>query len=177
MKTPAPWRRSSATQSTVEELIGDIAGVGIANLNSPSQTIISGGRAAVEAAVAKLSAQGKRARQIPVACAFHSPLMVPAQKPLAEFLSSLQLSTPQVPIFSNTTAEPYPKTPKAIAHRLVEHLVQPVKFMPQVEALYEAGARIFIEVGPGAVLTNRVGEILADRPHLRVASISLAAQP
>ena len=155
--------------ATVEELIGDIAGVGIANLNSPSQTIISGERAAVEAAVAKLSAQGKRAKQIPVACAFHSPLMVPAQKPLAEFLSLLQLNTPQVPIFSNTTAESYPKTPQAIAHRLVEHLVQPVKFLPQVEALYEAGARIFIEVGPGTVLTNRVGEILADRPHLRVA--------
>ena len=167
---PGAMAAVECNAATVEEFIGDIAGVGIANLNSPGQTIISGGRAAVEAAVAKLSAQGKRARQIPVACAFHSPLMVPAQKPLAEFLSSLKLSTPQVPIFSNTTAAPYPKTPKAIAHLLVEHLVQPVKFMPQVEALYEAGARIFIEVGPGAVLTNRVGEILADRPHLRVAS-------
>jgi acyl transferase domain-containing protein/NAD(P)H-dependent flavin oxidoreductase YrpB (nitropropane dioxygenase family)/NAD(P)-dependent dehydrogenase (short-subunit alcohol dehydrogenase family)/acyl carrier protein len=156
--------------SEVEELIGEIAGVGIANLNSPSQTIISGARAAVEAAMAKLSAQGKRARQIPVACAFHSPLMVPAQKPLAEFISSLKLSAPRIPIFSNTTAAAYPKTPKAIAHLLVEHLVRPVQFLPQVEALYEAGTRIFIEVGPGTVLTNRVGEILANRPHLRVAS-------
>jgi acyl transferase domain-containing protein/NAD(P)H-dependent flavin oxidoreductase YrpB (nitropropane dioxygenase family)/NAD(P)-dependent dehydrogenase (short-subunit alcohol dehydrogenase family) len=167
---PGAMAAVECNAATVEELIGDIAGVGIANLNSPSQTIISGGRAAVEAAVAKLSADGKRARQIPVACAFHSPLMVPAQKPLAQFLSSLKLSTPQVPIFSNTMAAPYPKTPKAIAHLLVEHLVQPVKFLPQVEALYKAGARIFIEVGPGAVLTNRVGEILADRPHVRVAS-------
>jgi acyl transferase domain-containing protein/NAD(P)H-dependent flavin oxidoreductase YrpB (nitropropane dioxygenase family)/NADP-dependent 3-hydroxy acid dehydrogenase YdfG len=167
---PGAMAAIECNAATVEECIGDSTGVGIANLNSPSQTIISGERAAVEAAVASLSAQGKRARQIPVACAFHSPLMVPAQKPLAEFLSSLKLSTPQVPIFSNTTAAPYPKTPKAIAHLLVEHLVQPVKFMPQVEALYEAGARIFIEVGPGAVLTNRVGEILVDRPHVRVAS-------
>jgi NAD(P)-dependent dehydrogenase (short-subunit alcohol dehydrogenase family)/acyl carrier protein len=154
----------------VEALIGDIEGVGIANLNSPSQTIISGARAAVEAAVAKISAQGKRAKQIPVACAFHSPIMMPAQRPLAAFLSSLKLRTPQIPIFSNTTAAPYPKTPKAIAHLLIDHLVHPVKFLPQVEALYKAGARVFVEVGPGAVLTNRVGEILADRPHLRVAS-------
>jgi NAD(P)-dependent dehydrogenase (short-subunit alcohol dehydrogenase family)/malonyl CoA-acyl carrier protein transacylase/acyl carrier protein len=156
--------------STVEHLIADIEGVGIANLNSPNQTIISGRRAAVEAAVAKLSTQGKRVRQIPVACAFHSPLMKPAQKPLATFLDTLKLSAPQIAIFSNTTAAPYPKTPKAMAHLLVEHLVRPVRFLPQVEALYDAGARIFIEVGPGTVLTNRVGEILAARPHLRVAS-------
>jgi acyl transferase domain-containing protein/NAD(P)H-dependent flavin oxidoreductase YrpB (nitropropane dioxygenase family)/NAD(P)-dependent dehydrogenase (short-subunit alcohol dehydrogenase family) len=156
--------------STVEDLIVDIAGVGIANLNSPNQTIISGARAAVEAAVEKLSSQGKRAKQIPVACAFHSPLMVPAQKPLAEFLAAIKLRPPRIPIFSNTTAAPYPKTPKAMTRLLVEHLVRPVKFLPQVEALYKAGARIFVEVGPGAVLTNRVGEILADRPHLRVAS-------
>ncbi|HEX9870813.1 MAG TPA: beta-ketoacyl synthase N-terminal-like domain-containing protein, partial [Candidatus Tectomicrobia bacterium] len=156
--------------STVEGLIADIAGVGIANLNSPSQTIISGARAAVEVAVEKLSSQGKRARQIPVACAFHSPLMMPAQKPLGEFLASIQLSPARIPIFSNTTAQPYPKTPRAMARLLVEHLVRPVKFLPQIEALYKAGARIFVEVGPGAVLTNRVGEILADQPHLRVAS-------
>jgi acyl transferase domain-containing protein/NAD(P)-dependent dehydrogenase (short-subunit alcohol dehydrogenase family)/acyl carrier protein len=156
--------------STVEELIINIEGVGIANLNSPSQTIISGAREAVAVAVEKLSSQGKRARQIPVACAFHSPLMVPAQKPLAEFLASIKLCPARIPIFSNTTAAPYPKTPRAIARLLVEHLVRPVKFLPQVEALYEAGARIFVEVGPGAVLTNRVGEILASRPHLRVAS-------
>jgi acyl transferase domain-containing protein/NAD(P)H-dependent flavin oxidoreductase YrpB (nitropropane dioxygenase family)/NAD(P)-dependent dehydrogenase (short-subunit alcohol dehydrogenase family) len=156
--------------STVEALIADIAGVGLANLNSPSQTIISGERAAVKVAVEKLSSQGKRARQIPVACAFHSPLMVPAQKPLAKFLDSIKLCPARIPIFSNTTAEPYPKTPRAMARLLVEHLVRPVKFVPQVEALYEAGARIFVEVGPGTVLTNRVGEILVDRPHLRVAS-------
>ena len=163
--------------STVEGLIADIAGVGIANRSPvtgravvPSQTIISGARVAVEVAVEKLSSQGKRARQIPVACAFHSPLMVPAQKPLREFLASIQLSPARIPIFSNTTAQPYPKTPRAMTRLLVEHLVRPVKFLPQVEALYKAGARIFVEVGPGAVLTNRVGEILADRPHLRVAS-------
>jgi acyl transferase domain-containing protein/NAD(P)H-dependent flavin oxidoreductase YrpB (nitropropane dioxygenase family)/NAD(P)-dependent dehydrogenase (short-subunit alcohol dehydrogenase family)/acyl carrier protein len=155
---------------TVEGLISDIADVVIANFNSPSQTIISGRRAAVETAVTQLSAQGKRARLIPVACAFHSPLMAPAQEPLGRFLTTLKLSVPQMLIFSNTTAAAYPRTPKAIARLLVEHLVQPVKFLPQVEALYEAGARIFVEVGPGAVLTNRVGEILAERPHLRVAA-------
>jgi acyl transferase domain-containing protein/NAD(P)H-dependent flavin oxidoreductase YrpB (nitropropane dioxygenase family)/ABC-type nitrate/sulfonate/bicarbonate transport system substrate-binding protein/NAD(P)-dependent dehydrogenase (short-subunit alcohol dehydrogenase family) len=155
---------------TVQELIAGIDGVGIANLNSPSQTIISGTRAAIETAVAKISAKGIRARQIPVACAFHSPIVAPAQRPLAELLSSMQLRRPQISVFSNITAAPYPKTPKAIANQLLEHLVRPVKFLPQVEALYDAGARIFVEVGPGAVLTNRVGEILADRLHLRIAS-------
>jgi acyl transferase domain-containing protein/NAD(P)H-dependent flavin oxidoreductase YrpB (nitropropane dioxygenase family)/ABC-type nitrate/sulfonate/bicarbonate transport system substrate-binding protein/NAD(P)-dependent dehydrogenase (short-subunit alcohol dehydrogenase family) len=156
--------------STVHELIADLEGVGVANLNSPSQTIISGTRAAVETAVAKISAKRIKAKQIPVACAFHSPIMAPAQKPLAEFLSATKLRTPRISVFSNTTAAPYPKTLKAMANQLVEHLVRPVKFLPQVEALYDAGARVFVEVGPGAVLTNRVGEILAERPHFRVAS-------
>ena len=62
---PGAMAAVECSAAAVEELIDDIAGVGIANLNSPSQTIISGGRAAVEAAMAKLSAEGKRARRNP----------------------------------------------------------------------------------------------------------------
>jgi acyl transferase domain-containing protein/NAD(P)H-dependent flavin oxidoreductase YrpB (nitropropane dioxygenase family) len=156
--------------STAEELIAEIENVAIANFNSPTQTIISGTRAAIEVALEKISAKGKRAKPISVACAFHSPLMVPAQRPLAAFLASVELGTPQIPVFSNATAGLYQKAPKAIAKQLVEHLIRPVKFLPQIEALYAGGARIFVEVGPGTVLTNRIGEILGDRPHLRVAS-------
>ena len=156
--------------ATVQGFIAEIEGVDIANLNSPNQTVISGARAAVDAAVEKISAHGRKTRPIPVACAFHSLIMGPAQKPLAQFLAAMKLSTPRIPVFSNTTAGPYPKTPKAIAKQLVDHLVRPVQFLAQVEALYAAGTRVFVEVGPGAVLTNRLGEILVDRPHLRVAS-------
>ncbi|HEV3439877.1 MAG TPA: KR domain-containing protein, partial [Gemmata sp.] len=69
-----------------------------------------------------------------------------------------------------TTASPHASDPAAIAQQLAEHLVSPVRFADEVVAMYEAGARIFIEVGPQAVLTGLTGQILTGKPHLAIAS-------
>jgi acyl transferase domain-containing protein len=60
----------------------------------------------------------------------------------------------QIPVWSNTTADVYPSNPSDIKERLTDHLVQPVRFVEQMQAMYNDGARIFIEVGPGKVLTG-----------------------
>ena len=60
--------------------------------------------------------------------------------------------------------------PAAIARQLAEHLISPVKFADEIAAMYEAGARVFVEVGPQAVLTGLDGQMLAGKPHLAVAS-------
>jgi acyl transferase domain-containing protein/NAD(P)H-dependent flavin oxidoreductase YrpB (nitropropane dioxygenase family)/NAD(P)-dependent dehydrogenase (short-subunit alcohol dehydrogenase family)/acyl carrier protein len=159
-----------AERDVVSRGIEGIEGVNLANSNAPKQTVISGSREAVEKAVQHLSAQGLVARVIPVACAFHSPIVAPAQERLAKFLSTADLAEPQITVFSNTTAAPYPVEPAAIASRLVEHLVRPVEFMREIEAMYAAGARIFVEVGPRGILTSLVDQILGDRPRLAVAS-------
>ncbi|MFQ6040564.1 MAG: type I polyketide synthase, partial [Candidatus Poribacteria bacterium] len=159
-----------ADAELVAEVIGEMDNVGIANLNAPKQTVISGYQDSVERAVERFNANGIRARLIPVACAFHSPIVTAAKKRLSDFLSRVKLSEPKIDVFSNTTAESYPEEPKAIAEQLSEHLVNPVMFISEIEALYEAGARIFVEVGPRNVLTGLTEQILSSRPALIVAS-------
>lgn len=159
-----------ADGSSVNKVLKKFEGVCLANANSPRQSVISGPRIEVERAVEHFTAQGVNAKIIPVACAFHSPLVAAAQSRLAEFLSKAELREPQLQVYSNTTAAPYPQTTHEIANRLVEHLVKPVEFAREIEAMYEAGARIFVEVGPRGVLTNLVDQILSNRPKLAVAS-------
>jgi acyl transferase domain-containing protein/NAD(P)H-dependent flavin oxidoreductase YrpB (nitropropane dioxygenase family) len=167
---PGVMAAVEADAKTVAEVTSQIDGVNLANLNAPTQTVISGAREAVTAAVERLAARGLRAQMLPVACAFHSPIVAPAQKRLAEFLAGLELAEPELAVYSNTTAAPYPTSPSAIAAQLVEHLVRPVEFVREIEALYGAGARIFVEVGPRNVLTSLTDQILRDRTRLTVAS-------
>ncbi len=154
----------------VEDVIRGIDGVVIANLNAPTQTIISGPQKSIEEAVDRFKAQGRRATLLPVACAFHSEIVTPACDQLADFLNQIEIRSPRIPVFSNTTAEMYPETPDAIAERLVEHLVNPVEFVQEIEQMYAAGARIFVEVGPRNVLTGLADKILADLPKLVLTS-------
>lgn len=167
---PGGMAAVDAGPDAVRQMLDGIDGVVSANHNAPTQTVIAGKRSALSAAIERLARQGMRVRPLPVACAFHSPVVAPAQQKLARFLSSMELNPPQIEVFSNTTAAPHSKDPAAIAAQLVEHLVKPVRFVDEVEALYAAGARIFIEVGPRNVLSGLTDRILGDRPHLTVAS-------
>ena len=83
---------------------GDVV---LANFNAPQQTVISGTRAAIGTAIEHLTAKGLTATPIPVAAAFHSPLMQPAQAPLAEFFAGLGWASPRLPVYANTTAAPH----------------------------------------------------------------------
>jgi acyl carrier protein len=154
----------------IREILADVEGVVIANHNAPKQVLISGARPALERATERLKDHGVQVRSVRVACAFHSPIVAPAQKKLAQLLDSLELREPSVAVFSNTTADAYPRDPKAIAAQLVEHLVRPVRFVEEIEAMYAAGARIFLEVGPRNVLRALADQILGDRPHLALAT-------
>jgi len=158
-----------ARPERVAEILDTLEGVWIANLNAPEQTIISGTRAGVARAVERLNNEGIQARSIPVACAFHSPIVAPAQQRLAEFLTTVEFAAPQLEVFSNTTAAPYPHDSQGITTLLAEHLVKPVRFADEVIAMYEAGARIFIEVGPRNVLTGLTRQILGERAHVALA--------
>ncbi|MGW0800186.1 SDR family NAD(P)-dependent oxidoreductase [Streptomyces sp. NPDC002692] len=148
---------------------GLTATVVTANRNSPRQTVISGPTEDVLRAVERLRARGLGAQRIPVACAFHSPLVAAAGERFAESLAEVPLRAPDFPVWSNRTAEPYPGTPGAIRAELAAQIGAPVRFADQIEAMYEAGARVFVEAGPGSVLTRLVDAVLGDRPHRTVA--------
>src|SRR6185436_5746605 len=91
-----------AGADVVVQALDGTPGITIANHNSPRQTVISGASDQVQAALAKLEAAGVAGRRIPVACAFHSPLMQPARDRLAVALASQNFSSPRSAVFSNT---------------------------------------------------------------------------
>ena len=158
-----------ASADDIASTIESVAGVCIANLNAPKQTIISGTKSGIAEAIKCLEAQGISARPIPVACAFHSSLVAPAQQRLAEVLSRTDFAVPAVDVFSNTTSALYPRDPLAIRELLAEHLVRPVRFADEIEAMYKAGARLFVEVGPRNVLTGLASQTIGERPHVAIA--------
>lgn len=159
-----------AEAAAVEGVLGGLADVVIANRNAPAQTVISGTEAALTAALKRCQEQGLRAQRIPVACGFHSPLVESARQPLAQAIVASTFAAPARPVFANSTAQPYPAEPAAIAALLAQHLVSSVHFQAEIEAMYDAGARIFVEVGPHGVLTGLVHQILSKRPHLALSS-------
>jgi acyl transferase domain-containing protein/NAD(P)H-dependent flavin oxidoreductase YrpB (nitropropane dioxygenase family) len=141
----------------------------LANINAPRQTVVSGARESIDRALRWCETHGFVARTLAVSCAFHSPLVAPAKQQLAALLGQTPMRPPAFPVFSNTTAAAYPAEPEQIVKLLSEHLVRPVQFVSQIEAMYEAGARVFLEVGPKQVLCGLVDRILGERLHVRAA--------
>lgn len=164
----------SADESSVKAVIDAIDGAYIANLNAPSQTVISGTDEGVAAAVEGLGQAGLKARKIPVACAFHSPLMAPAKDRFRAELDRIDWQPLHTPVLRNATVEPYPQDAAAFPAILAEHLTQAVRFADQVRAMHDQGVRTFIEVGPGNVLTGLVSRTLDGRPHTAIALDSSA---
>lgn len=144
-------------------------GLWLANLNAPQQTVVSGSEEAIEALGKRLSADGITARRLTVSAAFHSPLVAAVTRPLREFLDGLSLAAPRIDVYANADAQIYDRHADAVRTRLAEHATAPVRFHDQIEAMYAAGVRTFVEVGAGAILTGLVGQILGERDHLAVS--------
>ncbi|MGH3751689.1 MAG: SDR family oxidoreductase [Pseudonocardiaceae bacterium] len=166
---PSTMAAVAAAPEQVAAVLGN-GPVVVANHNGPTQTVISGPTPAVQAALDRLAGLGLTGALIPVACAFHSPVVAGATPILAAELDRRTVGSPQLPVWSNTTAAPYPTEPAAVRATLATHVAEPVRFVKQVEAMYAAGVRVFVEAGPGRVLTQLVGAILRDRPHVAVAT-------
>ncbi|WP_394940524.1 SDR family NAD(P)-dependent oxidoreductase [Psychromicrobium sp. YIM B11713] len=156
---------SAAEIETALERAGLAGSVTLANRNSPTQTVISGASLAIETAVEKLREAGLSVKTFPVACAFHSPVIAQASANFAEALTGVPLQEAEIPVWSNRTATPYPTETEAIRAELAAQVTAPVHFVEQIESMYAAGARTFVEVGPGQVLSKLVTAILGNRPH------------
>ncbi|WP_326586828.1 SDR family NAD(P)-dependent oxidoreductase [Streptomyces sp. NBC_01294] len=161
---PGAMAAVSAAPEEVREIAAR-AGCVVANHNAPRQCVISGPTAAVAAAVAALREAGLSAEPIPVACAFHSEVVAGAATALAAELAGTAVTAPGIPVWSNTTAGPYPASAEGVRSLAAGQVAEPVRFVEQVEAMYAAGVRTFVEAGPGRVLSGLVGRILRDRPH------------
>ncbi|WP_415964102.1 ACP S-malonyltransferase [Acidaminococcus fermentans] len=134
-------------------------GVQPVNFNCPGQVVIAGATEAVKEACDALKAAGaKRAILLPVSAPFHSTLMQPAADRLKEVLDGIEVADAKIPVIANVTARPEQKGDE-IRQVLVKQAASPVLWEDSVRYMMENGVDIFIEVGPGKVLTGFVKKI------------------
>ncbi|MDF1580749.1 MAG: SDR family NAD(P)-dependent oxidoreductase [Desulfuromonadales bacterium] len=156
----------SAPLAQLEQFLADSGlSLVVANRNTPEQGVLSGTTKDIEQAAALLDAQGISYKRLAVAAAFHSELVAAAAEPFGTRLNAITFSRPATPVYANTTGAPYAQNPDEVRQLLARQLACPVDFVAEIEAMYAAGTRIFLEVGPGARLTAMVRAILAERPH------------
>jgi malonyl CoA-acyl carrier protein transacylase/NAD(P)-dependent dehydrogenase (short-subunit alcohol dehydrogenase family) len=142
----------------------------IANINGPRQVVLSGPAPQLGGLIERLRKIRHSVHPLSVSAGFHSEMMRPARDDFARFLADwLQFRPPGIPVHGNLDGEPYPSDATAIRNRPMEHLERPANFVSQIEKMYEAGVRTFLELGPGHVLTGLVSRILAERPHVAIA--------
>jgi [acyl-carrier-protein] S-malonyltransferase len=147
-------------------------GVVLANLNCPGQIVISGEAGKISKAVELAKARGaRRAIPLPVAGAYHSPLMASARPKLQAELAKVKLSSPAVPVISNVTAQPH-GGPADIRTRLVEQVTSPVLWEKSMRYLLAQGFTRFIELGPGTALSGFMKRIDKDAQVLNVADVA-----
>ena len=145
------------------------AGVVLANLNCPGQLVISGEAEKITKACELAKAKGaKRALPLPVAGAYHSPLMASAQPKLGAELAKVNWVSPVVPVISNVTAQAH-GAPAEISAKLVEQVCASVLWETSVRALLAQGYTRFIELGPGTALSGFMKRIDKTATMLNVA--------
>jgi acyl transferase domain-containing protein/acyl carrier protein len=141
----------------------------VANHNAPAQVVISGATDAIDAFETKLAREQIGFRRLPVAAAFHSNLVAKSSEAFADALTGIEFLAPKKPIFGNQTGAVFDQTAPAMRAQLAAQIAAPVQFVAMIEAMYSAGCRTFLEVGPGAVLTGLVSAILGARTHCAIA--------
>nr|WP_321510853.1 beta-ketoacyl synthase N-terminal-like domain-containing protein [uncultured Hyphomonas sp.] len=141
----------------------------LANDNGPSQIVLSGPSGIIREAIEACTQEGLKARALPVATAFHSQIVASAVKPFEAALTKLRPRKPSLPVYANATATPYICTAAQMPTEIAGQLESPVRFRELVEQMYRDGARTFIEVGPGSVVSGLVDDVLGSRPHTAYA--------
>ena len=158
-----------APEQQVTDAIKNISGVMIANVNSNQQVVLGGSTAAIKSAEEQLKAQGFSVVPLPVAAAFHTEFVRHAQEPFSEFVDQQHFNAPAIPVYSNTTGTAYPTDLNDLKSILKNQILNPVLFKNQIENIYDAGGRVFVEFGPKGILTNLVSTILEGKEHHVIA--------
>jgi len=147
---------TQAREATGRELL-------VANYNTPGQFVLSGHKAALEAAAALAKERKGRAIPLPVSGAFHSPLIAEAAAELEKRLAKADWRRPKAPVFLNVTADAQ-ADPAAIAAAMARQMTSPVRWIEINRNQYAMGARTFYEPGPKGILTKMLGQNLDGLP-------------
>ena len=156
-----------APLAEIERILKTLNGyVVIANINSEHQAVIGGASNAVAQAMEVFAKAGYEVSALPVSHAFHTSIVAPASEPLKQILKRLRLEPPHLPIVANVSGEFYPMGPNVVPQMvdlLALQVASPVQFVKGLQTLYEAGARIFVEVGPKKALQGFAEDVLGGR--------------
>jgi polyketide-type polyunsaturated fatty acid synthase PfaA len=161
----------------VEQCISAFEGVKVANYNAPTQLVIAGPTASCTLAAQAITTElGFKAIALPVSGAFHTPLVAHAQQPFAAAIGKVKFAKPKLSLYANGTGKAHPNDPKAIKAALTDHMLQSVRFSEQLTAMYDAGARVFVEFGPKNILQKLVEATLGNKAE-PVSVVSLNPNP
>ena len=156
----------SAPVSDIEALLeAQTIDLVIANRNAPRQCVLSGATASIESAEQIFAGAGMSVQRLEVSAAFHSPLVADAEQPFSEALEVIEFAPGRCPVYANTTGDTYPDDSRSARRLLTEQLTNPVNFVREIEQMYQAGIRTFVEAGPHRRLAALIGAILGDAPH------------
>ena len=164
----------SAPYDDVAAIIEEVDGYVIAaNKNSPKMTVIAGETEPVKAAMAEFENRGFQSVTLATSHAFHSKIVAPANEPLRRFLEGLEIRWPAIPITANVDGQFYPMSgegdaKQSILTQLAPQMASAVEWTTQIQTMYSAGARVFIEVGPKRALSMFATQILEDQPSLPI---------
>jgi acyl transferase domain-containing protein len=172
MGTPAASGNDTGSMAAVKgslekinELIKDHPEVKVANYNSPTQVVLAGSTQGIREIQPVLEGAGMSVYPLNVSAAFHTKFVEHAKEPFSKAIKKENFQKADGKVYSNSTAQPYPVAAEATVQLLSDHILNPVRFQEEIENIYNAGGRIFIEIGPKNVLSNLVKDILNDRPH------------
>lgn len=158
-----------------ERLIAATPGMELSHDNGPRQSIVCGPESTVDTVARAARAAGVVARILPFRSGFHTSALRPFLPGFRRLITESLLAPAAPRIWSATTARPYPDDATAVRELFLRHLVAPVRFRQLVDAMYEAGFRVFVQAGPGQ-LGSFVADTLGERPHL-VVSANSAQRP
>jgi len=164
----------TAPYDRIAEIIEEVDGYVIAaNKNSPKMTVIAGETEPVKQAMSRFEAEGFQCVALATSHAFHSRIVAPANEPLRRFLEGLDIRWPKIPITSNVDGGWYPMddggdSKAAILSKLAPQMASSVEWTSQINSMYDAGARLFLEVGPKRALTVFASQILEGKQALPI---------
>jgi acyl transferase domain-containing protein/3-hydroxymyristoyl/3-hydroxydecanoyl-(acyl carrier protein) dehydratase len=160
---------TTAPLQIVQRLLSHMPGAAyLASHNAPDQLVIGGTSDAIQGAKRMLDAEGFATRVLAVPRPYHTPLLAEAQPAFQAALQSIACSTPRLPVVSSVSLEPV-NSAETLRRNLVNQLVTPVRYVDLITRLAQDGTNVFVEVGPGQVLTRLNQRILAGRSLTLVA--------
>ncbi len=147
--------------------------IGFANFNAPKLQVLSGDIEVIGHLEKLGLTRGWTCKPLPVSTAFHSPIVAHACAPFSEALQDVDFNAPHTTVYNGTTAQKHSAQPDDIRKALSAQIAEPIRFVELIEQMYADGIRVFIEVGPGSVLTGLVDRILGHHGQSAYRAIAL----